>query len=53
HIARLFTPLFAASRVPGWCAHILEYWQNNKLLRPLERYTGSIDLKYVQMKDRR
>lgn len=48
----LFTPIFAASRVPGWCAHILEYWQNNKLLRPLEKYTGNMGMKYVPIKDR-
>ena len=48
----LFTPLFAASRIPGWCAHIMEYWQNNKLLRPLENYTGGIGLKFVKMEDR-
>ncbi|MDE1856580.1 MAG: citrate synthase/methylcitrate synthase [Candidatus Micrarchaeota archaeon] len=43
----LFTPIFAASRVSGWCAHILEYWQNNRLIRPLDYYTGTLDLKYV------
>ncbi len=48
----LFTPLFAASRVPGWCAHIIEYWRSNRLLRPLERYTGQVDLEYIEIEDR-
>ena len=45
--AGIFTPLFAVSRIPGWCAHLLEYWKNNRLLRPLETYVGKLDLKYV------
>lgn len=48
----LFTPLFAASRSPGWCAHMLEYWDNSRLIRPLEYYTGSINKKYIQMNRR-
>jgi citrate synthase len=43
----LFTTLFAVSRVPGWCAHIYEYGQHNRLIRPLEHYNGPIDLEYV------
>lgn len=43
----LFTPIFAASRSVGWCAHMVEYWDNNRLFRPLEYYTGKIDLDYV------
>ena len=49
----LFTPLFAVSRMPGWCAHMLEYWQNNKLLRPLEEYTGPLDVKYIPISERK
>jgi citrate synthase len=48
----LFTPIFASSRSVGWCAHLFEYWQNNKLFRPLDNYTGELDIKYVPM-DRR
>ena len=48
----LFTPIFAASRAPGWCAHMLEYWQNNRLFRPLELYTGKLDLEYVPLDQR-
>lgn len=36
----LYTPLFAAARVTGWCAHYIEQWKQNRLYRPLSRYTG-------------
>jgi citrate synthase len=36
----LNTPIFAASRVAGWCAHVVEQHDNNRLIRPLSLYTG-------------
>ena len=36
----LFTPIFAVSRVSGWLAHILEQYENNRLIRPRADYTG-------------
>jgi citrate synthase len=36
----LFTPVFAASRVAGWCAHVLEQNENNRIYRPRARYIG-------------
>jgi 2-methylcitrate synthase/citrate synthase II len=36
----MFTPLFVASRVTGWCAHIMEQRANNSLIRPLSKYNG-------------
>jgi citrate synthase len=48
----MFTPVFAASRIVGWCAHMMEYWQNNRIFRPLEYYSGPVDLEYVPL-DRR
>jgi citrate synthase len=36
----LNTPLFAASRVAGWCAHVVEQHDNNRLIRPRSFYTG-------------
>src|SRR5680860_76855 len=35
-----FTPLFVASRVVGWTAHIMEQRAANALIRPLSRYDG-------------
>ncbi len=38
--AELNTPLFAASRVAGWCAHITEQHDHNRLIRPRSLYVG-------------
>ncbi len=35
-----FTPLFVASRVAGWTAHIMEQLASNALIRPLSEYIG-------------
>jgi len=35
-----FTPLFVASRVTGWTAHIMEQLSSNALIRPLSEYVG-------------
>jgi citrate synthase len=36
----LFTPVFAISRCSGWCAHVLEQLEDNRLYRPLSEYVG-------------
>ncbi|MCU1439213.1 MAG: citrate synthase/methylcitrate synthase [Rhodoglobus sp.] len=36
----MFTPLFVASRVTGWTAHIMEQLEANALIRPLSEYVG-------------
>jgi 2-methylcitrate synthase len=36
----LNTPIFAASRVAGWCSHVGEQQDNNRLIRPRSLYTG-------------
>ena len=48
----LFDLVFASSRVVGWCAHIIEYWRDNKLFRPLEVYDGPVDLEYKSLDER-
>ena len=35
-----FTPLFVASRITGWTAHIMEQAAANALIRPLSVYNG-------------
>ena len=35
-----YTPIFVAARITGWCAHIIEQHENNRLIRPLSEYTG-------------
>jgi citrate synthase len=48
----LFTPIFACSRISGWTAHVLEQYQNNRLIRPRAEYIGPRDLKYVPIPER-
>jgi len=36
----LFSPLFAASRVAGWCAHVEEQRRVGRLIRPASKYVG-------------
>lgn len=36
----MFTPTFAASRMAGWTAHILEQVADNRLIRPDAEYIG-------------
>jgi citrate synthase len=35
-----FTPIFAAARVTGWTAHVIEQLTSNALIRPLSQYDG-------------
>jgi 2-methylcitrate synthase/citrate synthase II len=37
----VFTPLFVASRITGWAAHIMEQAEDNSLIRPLSSYNGT------------
>ncbi|HEY4552653.1 MAG TPA: citrate synthase [Bacillaceae bacterium] len=48
----LFTPIFAVSRVSGWLAHILEQYDNNRLIRPRAEYIGPGMRKYVPVSER-
>src|SRR6185503_6751161 len=48
----LFTPIFACSRISGWTAHVLEQYENNRLIRPRAEYVGPRGLKYVPIDER-
>jgi 2-methylcitrate synthase len=36
----LFTPVFSASRMAGWTAHVIEQHADNRLIRPDSEYIG-------------
>jgi citrate synthase len=48
----VFTCIFAASRIVGWCAHILEQLANNKIIRPSAEYLGAVDRQYIPIANR-
>jgi len=48
----LYTPLFVASRVVGWAAHVIEQSENNRLIRPRSKYVGPAPREYVPLEDR-
>ena len=48
----LFTPIFAISRCSGWTAHILEQYENNRLIRPRAEYVGPSAQRYVPVERR-
>jgi len=48
----LYTPLFVCSRITGWCAHVIEQQDHNRLMRPRALYTGPAKREYVPL-DRR
>ena len=48
----IFTPIFALSRMAGWTAHILEQYDNNRLMRPESEYVGPANAVYTPLEDR-
>jgi citrate synthase len=48
----IFTPIFALSRMAGWTAHVLEQYENNRLMRPESEYVGPSSAVYVPLQDR-
>ena len=48
----LFTPLFGVARMPGWTAHVIEQWADNRLIRPDVDYVGARDQHWVSIADR-
>ncbi len=48
----LYTPVFVCSRITGWCAHVIEQQDHNRLIRPRARYTGPSPKSYVPLDQR-
>jgi len=49
---RLFTAIFAVSRMAGWTANIIEQHRDNRLIRPDSDYIGPPPRRYQAMEDR-
>jgi citrate synthase len=47
-----FTTVFAASRVSGWTAHVIEQQKDNRLIRPSAEYIGPADQHYIPIEKR-
>ena len=48
----LFTPMFAVSRMAGWCAHLVEErFFGNRIIRPAYKYIGATR-KYTPLSER-
>ena len=47
-----FTAIFAASRISGWVAHILDQYRNNRLIRPTSKYTGTYNRRFIPLEER-
>ncbi|HSU13605.1 citrate/2-methylcitrate synthase [Longimicrobium sp.] len=48
----LFTAVFAIARTPGWTAHLLEQYADNRLIRPSSEYVGPRGKKVVPIDQR-
>ena len=49
----LFTPIFAVSRIAGWCAHVIEQLDDNRLIRPRADYIGpEYPARYIPIESR-
>jgi len=48
----LYTPVFVCSRIAGWCAHVIEQQDHNRLIRPRALYTGPEPRDYVTVNER-
>ena len=48
----IYTPIFAMSRVGSWIAHVLEQYDDNRLIRPRSRYVGPEDRSVTPIDER-
>lgn len=48
-----YTTLFAASRIAGWSAHVLEQHADNRLMRPKSMFTGQYPRKFAPISKRK
>ena len=48
----MFTAIFACARASGWAAHVLEQYDDNRLIRPTTNYVGTTDRAFVPVEQR-
>jgi citrate synthase len=48
-----YTTIFAASRIAGWTAHIMEQHADNRLMRPAANFTGPFPRPFIPIAKRR
>lgn len=48
----LYTPIFAISRITGWCANMIEQLDDNRIMRPKSIYAGESLRPYVPISER-
>lgn len=48
----LYTPIFVMSRITGWCAHVIEQLDNNRIIRPHSEYNGPRDVRVLPIEER-
>jgi citrate synthase len=48
-----YTTIFAASRIAGWTAHVIEQHADNRLMRPRSQFIGELNRSYVPISKRK
>lgn len=48
----MFIPMFAISRAAGWTVHIIDQYEDNRLIRPMDEYIGPVGLKWTPIEER-
>ena len=39
----IYTPIFAVARMVGWCSHVIEQLNDNRIIRPKSNYIGEFN----------
>ncbi|NUQ02063.1 MAG: citrate synthase [Armatimonadetes bacterium] len=47
-----YTPIFACSRVSGWLAHVMEQYDDNRLIRPVANWVGHENREFLPLDQR-
>ena len=48
-----YTTIFAASRIAGWTAHVIEQHADNRLMRPKSQFVGKLPRSFVSISKRK